>query len=118
MWRGFNVVQEMMNGLAGFMDRKGYKTLEEFKGVALKHFVEDHLTMDVTSKIISVIDGTKCTGCRLCVTACDEGAYSAITMKNDVAVSDRTTCTGCGLCGIVCPVQDCITYTRIPSRQQ
>ena len=35
MTYGFKVVQEMTRGLADYMDRKGYATIEDFRGRAV-----------------------------------------------------------------------------------
>src|SRR5262249_3563156 len=65
------------------------------------------------------INEDTCTGCKLCVVACDDAGYDALKLKA-VAAKDRTQgtrqvaeliydqCTGCNLCVGVCPVPDCM----------
>lgn len=72
------------------------------------------------------VDGSKCTGCRLCEYACpitvpsafdrDLGAYRAIrvpfpTAVPQTAVLDPANCLFCGKCETVCPV-DAIDFTQ------
>ncbi|MEX1071119.1 MAG: CoB--CoM heterodisulfide reductase iron-sulfur subunit A family protein [Anaerolineales bacterium] len=72
------------------------------------------------------VDGSKCTGCRLCEYACpitvpssfdrDLGAYRAIrvpfpTAVPQTAVLDPTNCLFCGKCETVCPV-DAIDFNQ------
>ncbi len=72
------------------------------------------------------VDGTKCTGCRLCEYACpitvpssfdrDLGAYRAIrvpfpTAVPQTAVLDPNNCLFCGKCETACPV-DAIDFTQ------
>ncbi len=50
---------------------------------------------------ISVVDGTKCDGCGLCVEVC---AYKAIEIdeERNIAVVNSTLCKGCGACSASC----------------
>lgn len=72
------------------------------------------------------VDGSKCTGCRLCEYVCpitvpnsfdrDLGAYRAIrvpfaTAVPQTAVLDPTNCLFCGKCETACPV-DAIDFTQ------
>lgn len=46
------------------------------------------------------INREKCTGCRICVKKCPEGA---ITMNGRKAEIDADKCTNCGECAHICP---------------
>ena len=39
MWDGYSAVTDMVNGLRTYMERKGYHSIEEFKGITLPHIV-------------------------------------------------------------------------------
>jgi electron transport complex protein RnfB len=53
------------------------------------------------SPYVSVVDDDACTGCELCLEACQFDALSFET----IAVVDDTRCVGCGLCVLACPDQ-------------
>ncbi|MDI6819615.1 MAG: ATP-binding protein [Candidatus Hodarchaeaceae archaeon] len=49
----------------------------------------------------AVVDGSKCTGCGNCVSACP---FGAIVVQNRRPTVVRLMCEGCGVCEVVCPV--------------
>jgi dihydropyrimidine dehydrogenase (NAD+) subunit PreA len=64
--------------------------------------------MPLTPRVTASVDDT-CNGCLLCVTACDDGGFQAITgLKGEIVTIDREKCDGCSLCVMVCPL-DSIT---------
>ncbi len=112
---GFGIIRDLKSGLERYMDEKGFKTLEDFRGKALpniKHWEDLNLKYKVTASI----NESKCIGCQLCYTACEDGAHQAIALSTDPAnripsIIDEN-CVGCNLCSLVCPVEDCITMER------
>lgn len=108
MWRGFRLGRTMYQGLTDFMERKGYKSIADFKGVSLKYLEMPH--QDV--KVVARIDPEECNQCELCYVACNEGSYGAITKKDGLLAVDVNKCVGCGLCKVVCPV-GAITLRRV-----
>src|SRR5690606_40023692 len=40
MTHGFKIVEDMIDGLKTWMDGKGYRTIEDFRGLAVPNFVE------------------------------------------------------------------------------
>jgi dihydropyrimidine dehydrogenase (NAD+) subunit PreA len=99
MWRGLRVFKEFSNGLMDFMERKGYQTIEDFKGIALKYLT----TVEELAKkepMHAVIDKGLCNGCKICVRVCQ---YDAIEIIKEMARIDQKKCDGCGLCRSWCP---------------
>ena len=118
---GFGIIREILPGLERYMDEKGFKTIEDFRGKALpniKHWEDLNLKYKVTASI----NESKCIGCQLCYTACEDGAHQAIALSSDPAnripsIIDEN-CVGCNLCSLVCPVEDCITMERRDDGEQ
>ena len=77
MHYGFRIVEDMIDGLSNWMDEKGFRTIEDFRGRSLAHVTEwKHL--DLNYKIVARIHEDKCIGCELCYTACWDGAHQCI----------------------------------------
>jgi dihydropyrimidine dehydrogenase (NAD+) subunit PreA len=115
MHYGFRIVDDMIAGLANWMDQKGYRTLEDFRGRAVPN-VTDWKFLNLKYDIKARIDQDKCIKCGLCHIACEDTAHQAILKEKDgkrhFEVVDGE-CVGCNLCMHVCPVDDCITMERV-----
>ncbi len=127
MLNGFKIVEDMIDGLSRWMDSKGYRTLDEFKGAALPNQT-DWKYLDLNYKTIASIDQDACIQCGRCFAACEDTSHQAISMtplsKNDMAETTLKVgierqfdvideeCVGCNLCQIVCPVDQCITMVE------
>ena len=115
MHYGFRIVDDMIAGLANWMDQKGYRTLEDFRGRAVPN-VTDWKFLNLKYDIKARIDQDKCIKCGLCHIACEDTAHQAILKEKDgkrhFEVVDGE-CVGCNLCMHVCPVDNCITMERV-----
>jgi len=140
MHYGYRIVEDMIDGLGNWMDEKGYRTIEDFRGLAVPKITEwKHL--DLNYRIVARIDRDTCIGCDLCYIACWDGAHQCIHLDKPAAppaitvtpVSkpawlratggptppariprvDEAECVGCNLCWLVCPVENCITMAKI-----
>ena len=115
MHYGFGIIREMISGLERYMDEKGFKTLDDFRGKALPNIMhwED---LNLKYKVVAEIHEEKCIGCQLCYTACEDGAHQAIGLSSDpnnrIPSIIEENCVGCNLCSLVCPVEGCITMER------
>ncbi len=115
MHYGFGIIREMVTGLERYMDEKGFKTLDDFRGKALQNIMhwED---LNLKYKVVAEIHEEKCIGCQLCYTACEDGAHQAIGLSSDpnnrIPSIIEENCVGCNLCSLVCPVEGCITMER------
>ncbi len=77
MHYGYRIVEDMIDGLDNWMDEKGFRTIEDFRGLSLHRVVEwKHL--DLNHKIVARIHPEKCIGCDLCYIACWDGAHQCI----------------------------------------
>jgi len=115
MHYGFRIVEDMITGLANWMDQKGYATIEDFRGKAVGN-VTDWQFLNMKYDIKARIDQDKCVQCGLCHIACEDTSHQAITKEKDgkrfFEVIDEE-CVGCNLCMHVCPVDSCITMERV-----
>ncbi len=112
---GFGIIREILPGIERYMDEKGFKTIEDFRGKALPNIMH-WKDLNLKYKVTASINESKCIGCQLCYTACEDGAHQAIALSSDPAnripgIIDEN-CVGCNLCSLVCPVEDCITMER------
>ena len=113
MQYGYRIVEDMINGLAHFMDERGYDNLEQFIGCALPNIIPaEELNRDF--RLLPKFDDKKCVGCGRCYVSCYDAAHQAIDWnekKRRPELNDN--CVGCHLCLNVCPVQGCITPGEI-----
>jgi dihydropyrimidine dehydrogenase (NAD+) subunit PreA len=112
---GFKIVEEMISGLKGWMDEKGYATLDDFTGKAVRNVTDwQYLNLNYITK--AKIDQDKCIQCGRCHIACEDTSHQAITKSKDgvrhfEVLEDE--CVGCNLCVNVCPVEDCISMIAL-----
>jgi dihydropyrimidine dehydrogenase (NAD+) subunit PreA len=143
MHYGYRIVEDMIDGLSEYLDAQGMKSVNELVGRAVPGFREWG-DLDLNYKLIAKIDASKCIGCQLCVTACNDGAHQCIftgsadrarpphahapglalapkpqilgAIAGDrVPWVDEPECVGCNLCALVCPVPTCITMEEVPA---
>ncbi len=124
MHYGFRIVNDLTEGLTNWMDEKGFKTLDDFRGKSL-HRISDFGDFNLLFKAVARIDESKCIQCNLCYIACEDTAHQCIDLTAKTKrVNGHTEefkqpkvrendCVGCRLCYIVCPVDGCISMERI-----
>jgi dihydropyrimidine dehydrogenase (NAD+) subunit PreA len=92
MHYGFRIVEDMIDGLSNWMDEKGFRTIEDFRGLSLPK-VTEWKNLDLNFKIVARINRDKCIGCDLCYVACWDGAHQCIHLGEHeipAAVEART----------------------------
>lgn len=99
---GYEKYEEIVDGIEAFMKRKGYTSLEDFRGLTHRKIANRRAngTQIIQSIKLPVHDKSKCDGCGTCYMAC---AYGAIEMGERYAELIPDNCEGCGLCVSVCP---------------
>jgi dihydropyrimidine dehydrogenase (NAD+) subunit PreA len=117
MHYGFKIVEDMKDGLANWMDTKGYADLEAFRGRAAANYT-DWGKLDMNFDIKARIDPDLCIKCGLCHIACEDTSHQAITFMKSPDGGRRfevvdEECVGCNLCMHVCPVEGCITMEEV-----
>jgi dihydropyrimidine dehydrogenase (NAD+) subunit PreA len=117
MTYGFRIVEEMKSGLARWMDEKGYRGIEDFRGKAVGNVTDwQYLNLNYITK--AKIDQDLCIKCGRCYAVCEDTSHQAIMKekagKRHFEVIDAE-CVACNLCIEVCPVENCITMERMTS---
>jgi dihydropyrimidine dehydrogenase (NAD+) subunit PreA len=115
MTYGFRIVGEMISGLSNWMDAKGYRTIEDFRGLAVPNVTDwQYLNLNYVTK--ARIDQDLCIKCGRCYAACEDTSHQAISATKNgqrhFEVIDEE-CVACNLCVNVCPVDGCITMERL-----
>jgi dihydropyrimidine dehydrogenase (NAD+) subunit PreA len=139
MHYGFRIIEDLCDGLANWMDAKGFANLADLRGRSL-HRVSDFKNFDLSFRAVARIDESKCIRCDLCYVACNDTAHQCIDLFDcagnivephsysvnsngrQEAVGTRpqprvreADCVGCRLCYNVCPVEHCIEMVELPS---
>jgi len=127
MHYGYRIIEDLIKEVCG----QSLHCVSEFKG------------LDLSYRSVARIDTDKCIQCNLCYVACNDtahqcidlvspqgelvapGAYDIRSNGKHEAVDTRPQpvvreedCVGCRLCYNVCPVDDCIAMTELPSGRE
>jgi dihydropyrimidine dehydrogenase (NAD+) subunit PreA len=77
MHYGFRIVEQLISGLEGWMQEKGFQTIGEVVGRSVPR-VKTWGELDLNYKLVAEIDPRKCIHCGLCYIACEDGAHQSI----------------------------------------
>ena len=100
MIRGYAVVRRWLRNIAAWMEKKGYESIKDFQGSALKNIISTKEVPREAEGIQISVNEDLCIGCGECQVSC---FYDAIALKNRKAQIDPGECVVCGLCLEKCP---------------
>lgn len=98
MLKGIDYLKKVIAGLDEFLDRKGYKSVNDIIGIAAKAALTYDQMYELGRSRATIVED-KCTMCGLCLEACFYNATESDGEK--IWVNDK--CVGCGVCFSVCP---------------
>ncbi|MCL5962651.1 MAG: 4Fe-4S binding protein [Chloroflexi bacterium] len=106
--KGYRIFSQTNGFLKRYMERQGYKKLDDFRGLGLKYVVGFNQTKFLD--YVSDFDPSLCSGCRVCVDTNCPATY----FDNGVANNNKDQCMGCAQCVSVCP-ENAISLIPRPS---
>jgi dihydropyrimidine dehydrogenase (NAD+) subunit PreA len=119
MYEGFEIIEDLKDGLQRFMAEHGFETVKDLVGTALPKFTQSSQDLSRQQQLKSNVDPDECIGCGRCYVACRDGAYQAISFSAERTVQiDSEKCVGCGLCKLTCPVPAAIYFTAGEERAE
>jgi dihydropyrimidine dehydrogenase (NAD+) subunit PreA len=77
MHRGFGVIKAMKRGLEQWMEKKGFSTLEQARGLSAPR-IKTWGELDLNFQVVAQIDESTCIHCGICYACCEDGCYQAI----------------------------------------
>ena len=98
--KGPSIYGKISAELNEFLDRRGYGSVRDIKGLTLRKMSERRFS---TVAVPPSVNQLRCVACGNCVRSCP---YQAIALPvGQKAAIDPKACFGCGLCVSRCPVQ-------------
>jgi len=112
---GYRIVEDMIEGLSDYMEEKGFNSVGEIVGAALKH-VHHTDEFDLERQGVVEYDIDRCIGCGQCYTVCQDAGGQAISWdyENRRPVMDEERCLSCMACSFICPIEGLIRYKEMP----
>lgn len=104
MQYGYRIIDDLLDGLATYMEEKGYTSLEQLVGKALANVVPAS-ELDRDTLVLPMFDWKKCIGCGRCMLSCRDGGHQALELTEGKLRFLPKKCVGCHLCAMVCPME-------------
>jgi dihydroorotate dehydrogenase/Pyruvate/2-oxoacid:ferredoxin oxidoreductase delta subunit len=110
MAEGWDIVADWVKFIDTWMDKKGYRSIDEMRGIAADRVITDYSKLPLIRPQIMggpkpskqiFLSKKKCIQCGWCEPSC---SHLAIQWDDGYPKFDRGTCELCGMCESVCPV--------------
>ena len=112
MHYGYDIIEDLCDGLAFYLEEKGFDKPADLIGRSLRRIV-GHPDLRRDKPMIASLIEDKCVKCDLCYIACRDGGHQAIKLEEATRLPqiDPDRCPGCCLCVTVCPA-DALTMVE------
>ncbi|HUU95997.1 MAG TPA: NAD-dependent dihydropyrimidine dehydrogenase subunit PreA [Phycisphaerae bacterium] len=112
MHYGYDIIDDLCDGLAFYLEEKGFDSPGAVVGKSLEHII-NHGELRRDRPVISALIEERCVKCDLCYIACRDGGHQAIKLDRATRLPeiDSEKCPGCRLCVTVCPA-DALTMVE------
>jgi len=112
---GYGIIQDIIEGLQDFMALKNINKIQDLVGKALPN-IKSTDNFDFKHQGNTNYDLKKCVGCGQCYVVCHDAAGQAISWDKEKRrpILDKDKCLSCMICSFICPVEDLITYNKMP----
>lgn len=115
---GLKHVKNMLDDMEKWLERKGYESIEQVKGIALPKIYKSADVKNKVKPVVAKVDGKKCIACGRCVDVCFyDGPELHVKNGKGAAVINQDHCAGCTICAQVCP-KKCISFTERNSEEE
>ncbi|NBI27958.1 NAD-dependent dihydropyrimidine dehydrogenase subunit PreA [Chengkuizengella marina] len=122
MHHGFSIVEDMIDGLSNYLDRKGIASVTDIIGKSVPKY-SDWGNLDLNYKVVARINKDVCINCNKCYIACEDTSHQCIEMLegsggNKYLEVREEDCVGCNLCSIVCPEEGAISMVELENEHK
>ncbi len=110
-FKGPQILETLSENIAQWMQKKGYRSVEEFRGKAFNQIKDPpHLkseekypfSIPPECPYVPVVDEDACVLCGECQTTCIYRVFTVDTQQKKVSIDDHK-CWSCGFCVGICP---------------
>ncbi len=98
---GYSVIEGLNQHLLGYMDKHGYQSVLDFRGIVTGSRIKGLKDVDRRKTLIATVDQEKCVGCKRCQNMCIFDGIGFDDEKKKAFINKK--CDGCGLCPSFCP---------------
>ncbi|MBR3164735.1 MAG: NAD-dependent dihydropyrimidine dehydrogenase subunit PreA [Lachnospiraceae bacterium] len=119
MQYGYRIIDDLKEGLNLYLAEKGFKNVEEMRGLALDSVSETTDVLERDTVIFPSFNKERCIGCGRCMISCSDGGHQAIRLDSARRPKlNGQKCVGCHLCILVCPQKAISPGRKRISRKQ